>query len=117
MLPTVNRAIGLLKRWLLGTHQGAVKDHQLDAYLDEFVFRYNRRRSGSRGLLFWRVVCALVSTTTLSRSEILGRKEQLEAADTQTAADARRISHEVLRERNREAVRKSRAQKAASSGS
>ena len=42
-------AISLLKRWMLGTHQGAVSHEHLDYYLDEFVFRFNRRRSRSRG--------------------------------------------------------------------
>jgi len=45
----------LLKRWLLGTHQGAVSHDQLDYYLDEFSFRFNRRRSRHRGLLFYRL--------------------------------------------------------------
>jgi hypothetical protein len=42
-LPAVNRVASLLKRWLLGTHHGAVQPRQLDHYLDEFVFRFNRR--------------------------------------------------------------------------
>ena len=49
-------AISLLKRWLLGTHQGAVSHEHLDYYLDEFVFRFNRRSSRSRGKLFYRLV-------------------------------------------------------------
>ena len=47
-----NRVASLLKRWLLGTHQGAVRPSHLDYYLDEFTFRFNRRTSGSRGKLF-----------------------------------------------------------------
>ena len=43
LLPLVHKAISLLKRWLLGTHQGAVSHEHLDYYLDEFVFRFNRR--------------------------------------------------------------------------
>jgi transposase-like protein len=50
-LPLVNRVASLLKRWLLGTHQGAIRPSHLDYYLDEFTFRFNRRTSGSRGLL------------------------------------------------------------------
>ena len=46
----------LLQRWLLGTHQGAVTPEHLDAYLNEFTFRFNRRRSRRRGLLFYRLV-------------------------------------------------------------
>jgi hypothetical protein len=52
----VHRVASLLKRWLLGTHQGGVSIRQLDFYLDEFVFRFNRRKSGSRGLLFCRLM-------------------------------------------------------------
>jgi len=55
LLPRVHRVISLLKRWLLGTHQGAVGDEHLDYYLDEFTFRFNRRRSRSRGKLFYRL--------------------------------------------------------------
>ena len=55
-LPRVHLAASLLKRWLLGTHQGAVSAAHLNAYLDEFVFRFNRRTSCSRGLLFFRVM-------------------------------------------------------------
>lgn len=56
LLPWVNRVASLLKRWLLGTHQGAVSPHHLDYYLDEFTFRFNRRTSRSRGLLFYRLI-------------------------------------------------------------
>ncbi len=56
LLPAVHRVASLTKRWLLGTHQGAIDDAHLPDYLDEFVFRFNRRRSRSRGLLFYRVL-------------------------------------------------------------
>jgi transposase-like protein len=56
LLPLANRVAALLKRWLLGTHQGAVQPAHLDYYLDEFTFRFNRRTSGSRGLLFYRLL-------------------------------------------------------------
>jgi len=56
MLPGVHRVAGLLKRWLLGTHQGAVSAAHLPYYLDEFTFRFNRRKSNSRGKLFYRLV-------------------------------------------------------------
>jgi hypothetical protein len=55
-LPYVRRVASLVKRWLLGTHQGGISRDQLDFYLDEFTFRYNRRHSKSRGLLFYRVL-------------------------------------------------------------
>lgn len=56
LLPGVHRIASLLKRWLLGTHQGAVSATHLPYYLDEFTFRFNRRSSKSRGLLFRRLV-------------------------------------------------------------
>ena len=52
IFPRVHQVASLLKRWLLGTHQGAVSQEHLDYYLDEFTFRFNRRRSRSRGQLF-----------------------------------------------------------------
>jgi len=55
LLPRVHRVISLLKRWLLGTHQGAIGQEHLDDYLDEFTFRFNRRTSASRGKLFYRL--------------------------------------------------------------
>jgi len=55
LLPRVHRVVSLLKRWLLGTHQGAVRHAHLDYYLDEFTFRFNRRKSASRGKLFYRL--------------------------------------------------------------
>jgi transposase-like protein/ribosomal protein L37AE/L43A len=56
LLPRVHRVVSLLKRWLLGTHQGAVSRAHLDYYLDEFTFRFNRRTSRHRGKLFFRLV-------------------------------------------------------------
>jgi len=56
LLPLVHIVISLLKRWLLGTHQGAVHQSHLEYYLDEFTFRFNRRTSRSRGKLFYRLI-------------------------------------------------------------
>ncbi len=56
LLPAVHRVASLAKRWLLGTHQGSVEETHLQSYLNEFVFRFNRRRSRSRGLVFYRVL-------------------------------------------------------------
>jgi transposase-like protein len=56
LMPRVHLAVALLKRWLLGTHQGGVSMEHLDAYLDEFAFRFNRRKSRSRGKLFYRLL-------------------------------------------------------------
>ena len=63
VMPEVHRVASLLKRWLLGTHQGAVSHDQLDYYLDEFTFRFNHRRSRHRGLLFYRLLEGAVSTS------------------------------------------------------
>ena len=56
LLPGVHRVVSLAKRWLLSTHQGAVETGHLDGYLRVFCFRFNRRRSRSRGLVFLRVL-------------------------------------------------------------
>ena len=56
VMPGVHRVASLLDRWLLGTHQGAVSREHLPAYLNEFTFRFNRRRSRRRGLLFYRLL-------------------------------------------------------------
>lgn len=64
LLPRVHRVISLLDRWLLGTHQGAVSPEHLDYYLDEFTFRFNRRTSRSRGLLFYRLLEQAVALET-----------------------------------------------------
>lgn len=55
-MPHVHLLASLLKRWLLGTHQGAVQEEHIQAYLDEFVFRFNRRTAAKRGLLFYRLL-------------------------------------------------------------
>ena len=60
--PRVRRVASLLKRWLLGTHQGAVTHKYLDYYLDEFTFRFNRRNSRSQGQLFYRLLQQAVAT-------------------------------------------------------
>lgn len=56
LLPAVHRVASLAKRWLLGTHQGSVNRAHLARYLDEFVFRFNRRGSRSRGMVFYRLL-------------------------------------------------------------
>lgn len=55
LLPHAHRVAALFKRWWLGTHQGAIRVHHPDRYLDEFSFRFNRRKSRSRGMLFHRL--------------------------------------------------------------
>jgi hypothetical protein len=62
LLPRAHRVISLLKRWLLGTHQGAVSPEHLDDYLNEFAFRFSRRTSRSRGKLLYRLAQQAVQT-------------------------------------------------------
>ena len=62
LMPRVHHVASLLKRWLLGTHHGGVQLSHLDYYLDEFTFRFNRRRSRVRGLLFHRLAEQAVAT-------------------------------------------------------
>ena len=56
LMPLCHREASLVKRWLGGTHQGAVSYEHLGYYLDEYTFRFNRRTSTSRGLLFYRLL-------------------------------------------------------------
>lgn len=72
-MPGVHRVAALLKRWLLGTHQGAVQPKQLDYYLDEFTFRFNRRTSRSRGLLFYRMLEQALVTDPVTYAEIAAK--------------------------------------------
>lgn len=71
LMPRVHRVISLLKRWLLGTHQGAVSQKHLDYYLDEFTFRFNRRRSKSRGKLFFRLAQQAVAVDPVPYDRIV----------------------------------------------
>ena len=71
-MPGVHRVASLLQRWMMGTHHGAVQPTQLDYYLDEFVFRFNRRTSRSRGLLFYRLLQQAVITKPVTYGNIVG---------------------------------------------
>jgi transposase-like protein len=70
LLPRVHLVVSLLKRWLAGTHQGAVSHQHLPYYLDEFTFRFNRRKSRSRGKLFFRLVQQAVATAPTTYAHI-----------------------------------------------
>ena len=75
LLPGTHRIASLLKRWLLGTHQGAVNGKHLNYYLDEYTFRFNRRSSKARGLLFYRLMQQAVDMQPVSYKELVhGRK-------------------------------------------
>jgi transposase-like protein len=72
MLPLANRVAALLKRWLEGTHQGSPRSSHLDYYLDEFVFRFNRRTSRWRGKLFYRLIQQAVNIEPVKGQNIRG---------------------------------------------
>lgn len=74
LLPHIHTIVSLLKRWLLGTHQGAVEAQYLQSYLDEYVFRFNRRKSAQRGLLFYRLLESAMQTKTITYKELVDRK-------------------------------------------
>jgi transposase-like protein len=80
LFPRVHRAISLLKRWLLGTHQGAVRPQHLPAYLHEFVFRYNRRSSRAATLPFERLCAIAVLTQPITYRRIVDEPQGLVAA-------------------------------------
>ena len=71
ILPHVHLIISLLKRWLLGTHQGAVSDKHMQAYLEEYTFRFNRRDSAKRGLLFHRLLEGAVNCDPLTYDDLV----------------------------------------------
>lgn len=75
LMPRVHHVVSLLKRWLMGTHQGAVRREHLDYYLDEFTFRFNRRRSQARGLLFYRLLQQAVEVDPVSYRQLVGGKQ------------------------------------------
>ena len=70
-MPNVHLVASLLKRWLLGTHQGAVHATHLQAYLNEFAFRFNRRRSRARGLLFYRLLEQAAAAEPITYRQLL----------------------------------------------
>ena len=71
LLPGVHRVTSLAKRWLLGTHQGSVSSTHLQDYLDEFTFRFNRRTSRARGLLFLRLLEQAVATDPVRYNDLV----------------------------------------------
>ena len=69
-MPGVHRVSSLLKRWILGTHQGSIVPAHLQSYLEEFTFRFNRRTSRSRGLVFRRLIEQAVATGPVTEAEV-----------------------------------------------
>jgi len=74
VMPRVHRVAALLARWWLGTHQGAIRPRHLDYYLDEFTFRFNRRRSRARGLLFYRLLQQALEVDPVPYKRLVGGK-------------------------------------------
>ena len=72
LMPRVHRVASLLKRWLLGTHQGGVQRTHLEYYLDEFPFRFNRRKSRAPGMLFYRLLQQSAGCDPVPYSAIVG---------------------------------------------
>jgi hypothetical protein len=75
LLPHVHLVISLLKRWLLGTHQGAVREVHLQAYLNEFVFHFSRRTAAKRGLLFYGLLENAIVVAPTTYNELTGKSE------------------------------------------
>jgi transposase-like protein len=71
VLPGVHRVASLVKRWLMGTHQGSFEEDHLQAYLDEFSFRFNRRKSKHRGMLFFRLIEQSVAMHPMSFDDLV----------------------------------------------
>lgn len=76
VMPGVHRVSSLLKRWIIGTLQGSISDKHFDYYLDEYTFRFNRRNSNARGLLFYRLLQQAVMIVPVTYKELVGGKEQ-----------------------------------------
>jgi ISXO2-like transposase domain len=97
LLPACHRVAELVKRWLLGTHQGSIRPEHLDYYLDEFTFCFNRRRSNHRGLLFYRLLEQAAQTAPQPYTSLLSpavgvrrRAAQAARASTQSRGLGRR---------------------------
>ena len=73
LLPHVHLIASLLKRWLLGTHHGGIESQHLQSYLDEYVFRFNRRKSAERGLLFYRLLESAMQVKPITTDELYDR--------------------------------------------
>lgn len=76
LLPNVHRIASLVKRWLLGTHQSYLNKGNLEYYLDEFTFRYNRRKSKSRGKLFYTIICQALKHEPILNPSLMKNKSK-----------------------------------------
>jgi hypothetical protein len=94
VLPGVHRVASLLKRWLLGTYQGSFGHDHVAAYLDEFTFRFNRRRSRSRGLLFYRLLKLSIEAKPLHYRDVVVNSQSKEVTPVPPAV--KRVSSRTL---------------------
>lgn len=76
VMPRVHRVAALFDRWWLGTHQGAISRKHLDFYLDEFTFRFNRRKSRACGLLFYRLLQQGLNIDPVPYKTLIGGKDE-----------------------------------------
>jgi transposase-like protein len=79
LLPHANIISSLLKRWLLGTLQGGIQATHLSYYLDEFTFRFNRRTSKARGMLFYRLLENAIAISPTIEASLKGGKPPMAA--------------------------------------
>ena len=85
----MHRVASLAKRWLLGTHQGSVEPAHLASYLNEFVFRFNRRRSRSRGMVFYRVLELAAGHEPVRYQDLIATKRRTSRAVSPTPPQTR----------------------------
>jgi len=71
ILPGVHLVASLLKRVILGIFQGRFEPKHLQSYLDEYVFRFNRRNSKSVGKKFMRVVQQVVASIKITQNQVI----------------------------------------------
>ena len=81
VMPRVHKVVSLLRRWLMRTHQGGIQRQHLDYYLDEFTFRFNRRRSKARGLLFHRLAQQAVAVGPAPYHQIIATNDPAPALE------------------------------------
>jgi len=99
LLPAVHRVASLTKRWLLGTHQGRVSEDHLLRYLNEFVFRFNRRTARNRGLLFYRLLENALRHEPLTNRDLVMNARPRSVAPTPPTARGHPASLEQARSR------------------
>lgn len=97
VLPGVHRVASLVKRWMMGTHQGSFEAEHLQAYLDEFAFRFNRRKSKHRGMLFYRLIEQSVAMHPMSFQELVANpKPKVDGKDFSVPSNLRNKSPSSL---------------------